>query len=350
MPDNKPNFLKNTSDDISLEEASKVFEGSEETPEDATPEVEEEKDEAVKTDKKPEEQPTEQPEGDEPDKTKDTPDNETDNKDDKPTKPKADDKKEPDKKEPEEKPETKLVFGKYKSIEDAESAFKEMQTALVRAQTKAAAYARGEIPPTIDGKELEIQKLLRTPLINPPRIDATKYVGEDGTVDLNSLLNDYTTGLTMAIQKSLLGGALAAAQFGILKQSITEEHEARLSGAQREETARSIESKLMTDFPVLKDNEELQKVVAQAIIGAKKFNQEEAEKAGKEVSEMGYDDYVALVSTIVGSRPGEGKTADDPTEKIKPSPSITGTSVPGPVDDMDETIAGMEKVGTKWGF
>jgi len=159
-------------------------------------------------------------------------------------------------------------------------------------------------------------------------------------------MGEYTKNLIVGIQKSILGGPLAAAQFGILQDAMKEESKSRIEASQRDAESEEISEKLYTNFPILKKNKEVEETVSNAIIGAKLMRKRQEEAAGKEITKFTYEDYEKIVSSILGT----GKTINqeqkvDKVEKINPSPTFKSNGVKS--NEIDDIIDGMAKVSSK---
>lgn len=240
------------------------------------------------------------------------------------------------------KPEGKLIFGKYKTIEEAEKGYNELFGAFNRANVTLEAYRTGKMV-TKDGETPELKKLIETPLVPVVKPKVDDYTAADGTIDLDRYMADYTTNLVLGMQKAFLGGPLAAVQFDIIKNAILEEHSQSINQANLEKEAANIASKLYDEFPILKENKDIEDIISKAFDGERlaRVNQSKAE--GKEFIPFTYEDYKGIILRILGARAGSGaKTEPDNVEKIRPQ-AVMNTA-PVSTNEMDDIIAGMAKV------
>lgn len=239
-------------------------------------------------------------------------------------------------------PEGKLIFGKYKTVDEAEKGYNELFGAFSRANNTIEAYRTGKMVAK-DGETPELKKLIETPLIPVTKPKVQDYTSDDGTVDLERYMADYTNSLVLGIQKAFLGGSLAAVQFDIIKNSILEEHSQSINQANIEKEASVIVDKLYSEFPILKENKDVEDIVSKAFDGERmaRINQSKAE--GKQFVPFTYDDYRAIILKMLGARSGSGqKTEPDNVEKIRPQAVMNASPVA--TNEMDDIIAGMSKV------
>lgn len=244
------------------------------------------------------------------------------------------------------KPEDKKIFGKYKTIEEAEKGHKELESAFGRVNAMLEGYKTGKIPANIPEGSAALLKMAETPMVRFNKPNIREYTDADGILDVESYMGEYTKNLIVGIQKSILGGPLAAAQFGILQEAMKEESKSRIEANQKELEAEEISEKLYTNFPILKKNKDVEETVSNAIIGAKLMKKRQAEAIGQEATPFTYEDYEKIVSSILGT----GKTANqeqkiDKVEKINPSPTFKPDGSSG--NEIDDIIEGMSKVSSK---
>lgn len=335
MPVDKPSFLNGIDDENTIEDALNSTEDLEKV-------VEEKPQEDTIGDDKPEESKkeeitTDEPKKDEPKKEEPT------TEEPKKEEPKIE---EPKKEEPktEAKKETdgQVYFGKYKSLEEAEKGYHELQGAFTRATQTIEAYRTGKMI-NEKGELPELAKIINTPMIPVKAPKALDYISQDGTVDLDRFMSDYSRELVLSIQKSFLGGPLAAVQFDILKNALLEEHNESINESNRDRETASMTNKLMEQFPILKENQQLEEIVSNAITGAKMNRASKLKAEGKDYIDFTYDEYVQIISSILGARPDSNiRTKEDPTEKVRPQSTMTTSTTP--TSEMDDIISGMEKV------
>lgn len=244
------------------------------------------------------------------------------------------------------KPEDKKIFGKYKTIEDAEKGHKELESAFGRVNAMLEGYKTGKIPANIPEGSAALLKMAETPMVRFNKPNIREYTDADGILDVESYMGEYTKNLIVGIQKSILGGPLAAAQFGILQDAMKEESKSRIEANRRDMESEEISEKLYTNFPILKKNKDIEETVSNAIIGAKLMRKRQAEANGEAEPVFTYEDYEKIVSSILGN----GKTINseqkvDKVEKINPSPTFKSNGTRG--SEIDDIIDGMAKVSSK---
>lgn len=201
--------------------------------------------------------------------------------------------------EEEKKPEEKLYMGKYKTAEDLEKAYVELQRAFSKLQENVKKAG-------ISTQEDDLAVFRKTPVIRPTIPDPTRYYfkNEEGeeVLDLQSYMKDAFNNFAISIQQSLLGGPLASAVFSLLSQAVNEEHSSVLEEAKREEEAISIWNKIQETYPILGKDERLQALFERAIYGEKQRRLLEAQQTGKEYADMTLDDYLNLAKELIGSQ------------------------------------------------
>lgn len=244
------------------------------------------------------------------------------------------------------KPEDKKIFGKYKTIEEAEKGHKELESAFGRVNAMLEGYKTGKIPANIPEGSAALLKMAETPMVRFNKPNIREYTDADGILDVESYMGEYTKNLIVGIQKSILGGPLAAAQFGILQEAMKEESKSRIEANQKELEAEEISEKLYTNFPILKKNKDIEETVSNAIIGAKLMKKRQAEAIGQEATPFTYEDYEKIVSSILGtSKTVNQEQKIDKVEKINPSPTFKSDGSRG--NEIDDIIEGMSKVSSK---
>jgi len=299
MAKDKPSFLQNIGDDEEEREITSVLKENNES-------KEEKKEEPVKEEKPQEE--TNQLEN-EKEKVEEKPQEEKTQQE-----PQASSSEKTEKEQPTEKP---LFLGKYKTKEDFEKAYLELQRAFNRLleQTKKSETNFEQKPES----EFEIYK--KVPLIKPVVPDPAKYYfnNENGeeVLDLQGYLKDTLNNFALSIQQNLLGGPLASAVFSMLSKAINEEHLQTLEEARREEEAIRIWNNVQKNFPILAKDERLQKLYEKAIYGEKRKRALEAERNNTEYVDLTEEDYINLAKEIVGIQQITPTKQEEPVEKVK---------------------------------
>lgn len=245
--------------------------------------------------------------------------------------------------------EEKLYAGKYKSVEDLESSYKELESALGRATATVNAYKSGAIPPQEMQalKESDIGKMLASPLVKVKLPDQDLYTNADGTLKFNEYMRDYTNSLVMEFQRSLVMGSLASAQFSILRQALHEEHDSKSKEGQSQRQAEVIEGKLYEAFPKLKTDKVTQDRFIKMVNGEKFTRVQQARAEKKPVQELAYEDYFNIAKDIIGAYMPPVTQPTEVTETMKSTPPMTGFGVNQQKDEMDDIIAGMEKTSKR---
>jgi len=245
--------------------------------------------------------------------------------------------------------EEKLYAGKYKSVEDLESSYKELESTLGRATATVNAYKSGAIPPQEMQalKESDIGKMLASPLVKVKLPDQDLYTNADGTLKFNDYMRDYTNSLVMEFQRSLVMGSLASAQFSILRQALHEEHDSKSQEGQSQRQAEQIEGKLYDAFPKLKSDKVTQDRFVKMVNGEKFARIQQAKAEKKPVQELAYEDYFNIAKDIIGAYMPPTTQQAEVTETMKATPPMTGFGVNAPKDEMDDIISGMEKTSKR---
>jgi len=305
MPKDKPGFLQNIGDDQEEKEIMSVLENEEKPEEKSEEKIEEkseEKPEGTLTEGKPEEKSEEKIE--EKSIKKEINASKT-------------------KKTSEEKPEKKpLIMGKYKTVQDLEKAYAELQRAFTRLTEE-----KSNIPEKAEDK---LNVFRRTAVIRPVIPDPSKYYfkneNNEDVLDLEAYMKDAFNNFSIATQQSLLGGPLAAAVFSMLQQAINEEYLSTIEDKKREENAVTIWNNIQKEFPVLSKSEALQELFEKAIYGEKYRRLQQAQANNTEYVDLTEEDYMDLARKIVGSQPKTMVTpAVEPVETIKSEPTLTET-------------------------
>lgn len=341
----KPSFLSN---DMNDEETKNLAEAFEDTPQE-TP-TEEQPKEEVKTEEQPKTE-----EVKEEVKTDDGTNQQTQAQDieekkdkveeQKQEEQKVDVKQEEKKQEEPQKTEEKLILGKYKTQEDFEKAYKELESALGRANATITSYRNG-VPAIKPGeKPTEIQQLMNTPMVHFKMPSTKDYIDNEGNLAVEEYMQDYSRNLILGIQQSMLTGPLAAAQFGILQQAMREEYDTESSKINSEREAQEITNKLYEEFPRIKDDKDLEDLVSTAIIGERTRRANLAAANNEEPKKMNYEDYRAIIKKIIDkTSPPQQQQKQDVVETMKQTP-VMGISQQAPRSDIDKTIEGMSRAG-----
>lgn len=354
MAENKPSFLQNIGDDTESQDLLTALDGepeNEPTTEEPTEEIKTDE-ETVVEDKPTEDAGTvvEEKTGDE-DKQDDDGGEESEKELEKPNDNKLEsnskssnaNNKERDKSGKDEP----KIFGKYKTIEEAEKGYKELESTFGRVNAMLEGYKSGKIPANIPEGSAELLKMAETPMVKFQKPNVADYTDADGMLNVDAYMGEYTKNLVVGIQRSLLMGPLAAAQFGILQQAMNEEHGSRISAQKSEMEAEEITNKLYSQFPILKTDKSTEEIISNAIVGAKITRENQAKAKGETPVPFTYEDYEKIIVSILRNAPPTTTTNDnEKIEKMKTAPTIKGGGV-GKIDEMDDILSGMEHAGAK---
>lgn len=302
MAKDKPNFLQNIGDDEEEKEVLSVLQQSKETP------SEEKLVEETASEKKAvEEKPVEEKKAEE------------ESVETKPTEEKkAEESKAEEKPTEEKKAEEKPFMGKYKTREEFEKAYHELQRTFSKLQDKVKSAGISADSEAED----ELAVFRKTPVIKSTVPDPSKYYfqnneGEE-VLDLQAYMQDAFDNFSISIQRNLLGGPLAAAVFSMLGGAIKEEQFSALEQGKREEESISIWNNIQKAYPILGKDQRLQKLFQMAIYGEKRLRSIEAEKNGTEYVDMTEADYLNLAKELVSSQSSNPlPQTEDLTEKPK---------------------------------
>lgn len=160
-----------------------------------------------------------------------------------------------------------LGLQKFKNIEDALRAYKELESAFGKAQATIQAYQRGVIPQEIkEGVEGAIN-LVSRPRVRFEAPDPESYNLEDGTFDIQSYITDALNNYTLSLQKSLVFGELATALYTVLSRALVDKYSNLEEKIKTDKEAEEIASEIETLFPQLKEDEELSDLYEKAVLG-----------------------------------------------------------------------------------
>jgi len=241
-----------------------------------------------------------------------------------------------------------LKFGTFKTPEDAEKAFKEMQRTLTRLTTQKKPEATpGKQTDDTVAKFINIAK--NQPLVDVRIPKSENYKLDDGSFDLDSYGKDLVKNTIMAIQQSLIGGQLGSMQFGILQQAMNEEYRDTISRNENTNRAAALEQKIQTTYPIFKTNEKASELLERAIYGEASRRQMLAAKEGKEPEKMTEADFMQLAEDLVKNfNIPVKKQEEEQTDKPGQTPTLQPTQRQRP-SEIDSDIEGMLNVKNKSG-
>lgn len=269
--------------------------------------------------------------------------------------------KKPDEKTPEEKetPEQaaqrqiNLKFGTFKSAEDAERAFKEMQRTLTRLTTEQKKPGAAPEQQSNKGEQDNLSKFTQIaktqPLVDVKVPKAENYRFDDGSFDLDSYGRDLVRNTIMAIQQSLVGGQLGAMQFGLLQEAMNQEYQAGMQTSQAQERASTVEKQIYKDYPIFKTNTKAAALLEKAIYGEVARRNSQAQASGKEAEPLKEEEFLAIAKDLVENfnipvAPATQDPADTP--HMTPTMQPTGR---GKLSPVEQDIEDMMNVKSKSG-
>jgi len=292
--------------------------------------------------------------GDDSPSDSDTPPNPTPSDNDDSTDSPSDSPKVPDNSKEEEDPsetakkQIDLKFGTFKSAEDAEKAFKEMQRTLTK--LTSGKREQKELSKEEADNFTKMVKLAQTQqLVDVKLPKAESYRLSDGSFDLDGYGRDLVQKTVMGIQQALIGGQLGSLQFGILQQAMNEEFQSGMRASQVEEASSKLEQQIFTEYPIFKTNEKASELLEQAIYGEASRREALAKKAGKEPEPMVEQDFLDIAKKLVENfNIPITKQEEEPADKIHPSPSLQPDGA-RKLTGIDKDIEDMKNIGNKTG-
>jgi len=245
---------------------------------------------------------------------------------------------------PETPPSQKIKYGEkeFNSIEEFTAYTKQLEDSISKTE-------KNEVP-SDDVAKKRLEALKSVPVIQTKLPIAESYYVDDGnggkTFQMDEYMRDVTQTLILGIQSALVDGPLAAAQFGMLKHALVSEMNMASSEAQAEKEAVATTTKLYTDFPVLKGNTKLEKMVSRAIDGETLQREREAKANKTKPVPLTYEDLKEIITDILADRNSTTTQVQDPTEKLKSNPPMNGRETPrktNPVEDDIDAMAQLKK-------
>ena len=208
-----------------------------------------------------------------------------------------------------------------------------------RAAENIANLNKGAIKPE-DVTEFHkaVQLASKTPLIFPENLPKKEdFVLEDGAFDIDGYSKQLIGSVIMAVQKSITGGPLAAATYGILMEAMKEESGAVSKEAELDKYAKDIMGKLETAVPRLKDDKELQELFDDTLNGVM-VKRSKLIATGQKLPDMVYEDYEKILTKLIGNgaKPATPPTPPDPVENLNGGITMNDTTTPsGSEEDSD---------------
>lgn len=246
----------------------------------------------------------------------------------------------------------KLNFGTFKTPEEAEKAYKELQRTLTRLRQAATAPAStpAEKKQQQKASEQYIALAKKTPLVDVKIPNSKDYVLSDGTYDMDNFARDLVNNTVMALQQGLVGGQLGSLQFGLLQEAMNDEITAVKHQDEQVQRTTGIETKLYEQFPILKDNEEVASLMERAIYGEVAKRKMAAEKAGKEFEPMVENDFLDLAKAVLKHIKVEAvNVPEEQADRIPRGVVAQPTGGKAPLSEIDQDIDDMMNVKKKSG-
>lgn len=225
----------------------------------------------------------------------------------------------------------KYRLTKFKSVEDALQAYKNLESAYTKAQQLLSSYQKGIIPEDVKEGVEGAANIIKQPRvdINPPNPD--EYI-VDGKFDVANYLKDALTEYTLSLQKSLVFGPLASALYTVQKAAVSDVYNQLNSTMEQERQAREIQNALLEEFPVLGENDDLAQKVARAITG-------EAQLKGEPLTK---EEILSLAGEVVklynSSQEKKQEESNKVVEPVKGNPPLSGEGKPKKVDKYEQAV------------
>lgn len=236
-------------------------------------------------------------------------------------------------------PTQKIKYGEkeFESIEEFTAYTKKLEDSINKTENNEV--------PADDAAKKRLEALKSVPVIQAKLPLAESYYVDDGnggkTFQMDEYISDVTNTLILGIQQALVQGPLAAAQFGMLKHALISEMNMASSEAQSEKQAVETTNKLYTDFPVLKGNTKLEKMVSRAIDGETIQREREAKASNTKPVPLTYEDLRGIITDILSNTTSTATQTEDPTEKLKSNPPMSGRETPVKTSQIDDDIDAM---------
>lgn len=160
----------------------------------------------------------------------------------------------------------KYGLTKFKKIEDALEAYKELESAYGKAQTIISSYQKGVIPQEIQEGVEGALNIVSRPRVRFEAPDPSLYNLDDGTFDIQGYLTDALNNYTLSLQKSLVFGELASALYTVLSHSVVDKYSGLKRDIESEKQAEIIASELREVYPQLEKDKEIAELFQAAVL------------------------------------------------------------------------------------
>lgn len=236
-----------------------------------------------------------------------------------------------------------LKFGNFKSAEEAEKAYKELQRTLTKLTQKAnqtpTTQKEAQEQKAAAQKYIELAK--STPLVDVKIPKAENYKLSNGNFDMDGFSRDLVRNTVMAVQQGLIGGQLGSVQFGMMSEALGEEWQTSQAQVTQQKEAQAIEKELYSAYPIIEKNEKIGKMYERAILGeyTRRKNQD-----GENFKPLVKEDYLSIAQDLVENlnlttEPKKVEQADTPRGQgvLQPEGTSKLTGVDKDIEDMMNT-------------
>lgn len=206
----------------------------------------------------------------------------------------------------------KYKLDKFKKIEDALEAYKNLESAYGKV---LSSFKSGQIPEEIQDGILGAKKIVKQPRINVNPPDPTNYIDSDGNIRLQDYIRDTLIDYTLNLQRSLVEGELASALYSIQKEAVLSNFSKLKEEQERERATSQLVDKIYQDYPIFKEDKELEELLSYTIQGAYALKKQP-------LTEQEILDIAKKVA-IKGQTQSQTKEELKPVETLKGSPPLT---------------------------
>ena len=243
--------------------------------------------------------------------------------------------KETEKKQEPEKEEKELI-AKDDRIAELEEQVKLLTEAVENAGAVLQPKTQEQKQQELDEISQQVQELYNKPVIRPSHIPNPRdYMNDDG-FDMESFMRDTLTSFALDIQRNIVGGPIAAVQFNILKQGLNQS----LKQSKADTEAELMVDKLYKNYPVFKDDEELEQSLEMMITGY--YSKMKAEGKNEPLT---YETLEKFATKLLAAKPPKEpvKKTQEKVEPAKTGTPMNPSSTTRQPDEMEDVISGMLK-------
>lgn len=252
--------------------------------------------------------------------------------------------KEEEKKEEEEKQETeekkevsekerqlleKYKLTKFKSIEDALEAYKNLESAYGKTLAKLQAYQKGVLPEEVDEGIETALKIVSKPVVSVNLPDVEGYQDEEGNFRIADYVKDVLEQYTVELQKSLVFGPLASAVYTVQKTALEDKYRSIKEADEIDRQATEVYRELEQIFPKgMKDQRKVE-LFQRAVLGEAQLKKETLTK----------DDILRIAGEIFGSEEEQLQPQQRSVqEKTTVSAQVTEKPTPAPKNEIEKAV------------